>query len=110
MGAEGSPAGDPVRSTKPIGQAQRNALEYVDQHIVVERPVKMRLPRQRALRGPEWIAVEAPIVVANAPRTSSRVRASAKTKTTSIGALRVRSMRRVAWKTSAAQVSTSGAQ
>ena len=61
-------------------------------------------------RGPECIAVEAPILVANVPRRSSRVTASRSAKTTSPGALRVRSMRRVDWKTSAAQVSTSGAQ
>jgi hypothetical protein len=50
------------------------------------------------------------MVVAKAPLTPSSVTASSKAKTTSIGALRVRSMRRVARKTSAAQVSTSGAQ
>jgi uncharacterized DUF497 family protein len=39
-----------VGSPKPIGQTQRNTLEYVNQHVVVERPVEMRLLRQRASR------------------------------------------------------------
>ena len=39
-----------LRLSKPVGQTQRNPLEYVDQHVVVERPVELRSLGQCASR------------------------------------------------------------
>ena len=66
----------------------------------------IELLRQRRARGlgPEWIAMGAPIAVAKGPVRSSRVRSAARLNPLSTGSRAWRSIRRVAWKTSARQV------